>query len=620
MRTCASPGRARKHAALLAAGLVAMACQAVPETAPEENETRESPAEPSLRPADLSYYVEMRDGVRVAVSFWFPEGRQPAEAFPAILVQTRYGRARMYPRFRRFVEDGYVLVAVDTRGSTSSFGPRRVDIGPAEIEDMDELIAHVASRPWSNGDVFAQGTSYMADTADIATSRPADALKGAVIRQVDFDVFLHLFFPGGVANQWFLDGWGGATRAMDEGRSPDPESDLNCLERAADCAELWPLLAPVDEDDDFSLLRQALAGRERWVPGDYAMTEFHDDAGRTGFGFFDSAPAAQLEGIRREAKPAQVWGSWMDAGTAEAALARYRSAPDVPMELWITGNDHGNSQLADPFMPAEEAPRPSLDEQHRIMAGFYEAVADGEFHRRIINYYVLGAGVFRQTPVWPPTEAVVEAFFFDAGGALVRDKPAAGSDAYEVDFSAGTGPTTRWSTQFGTAPDYPDRRAEDRKLLVYDSAPFAEDAEVAGTPVIELHVASATADPVFHVYLEDVSPDGRVTYLTEGAFRAIHRAPADPAALPYDMGPAPHSYRRADSLPVVPGERMEVRFALFPVAALVRAGHRLRVAIAGTDQSYFRRYSEGRDDTFRVSRGGEHASAISVPLRPAAGD
>jgi len=290
-------------------------------------------AEGSNPRASQSYYVTMHDGVRVAMSLHFPGDIEPSEPAPTILVQTRYGRAGMIDSFSRFLEDGYVIAAVDTRGSTSSFGPRRVDIGPDEIVDMDALIAHIAEQPWSDGDVLAQGTSYMADTADLATSRPAPALKGAIVREVDFDAFLHLFFPGGVANDWFLDGWGGATKLADEGRSPDPESDLDCLARAQDCAELWPILDHVDGDDDFALLREALAGRDRWGPDDYKQVEFHDDRALNGFAFFESSPANALAGLRREAKPAQIWGSWIDGGTAEAALARYRSAPEVPMDI-----------------------------------------------------------------------------------------------------------------------------------------------------------------------------------------------------------------------------------------------------------------------------------------------
>lgn len=607
--------RLLRLAGFAAAGVLWAAAGCATPSEPEVEAT-EAAARPEPRRADQSYYLPMRDGVRVAVSLYFADGAPPAEPASTILVQTRYGRAGMIRRFARFVDDGYVLAAVDTRGSTSSFGPRRVDIGPEEIGDMDELIAHFAEQPWSDGVVFAQGTSYMADTADIATSRPAPALHGAVIREVDFDVFLHLFFPGGVGNEWFLQAWGGATRDGDEGRHPDPSRNLDCLARAEDCAQMWPILSAVDGDDDFSLLREALAGRNRWVPEDYAHMEFHDDVGLNGYPFFNSAPASRLADLRRQATPAQVWGSWVDGGTAEAALARYRSAPEVPMDIWITGNDHGNAALGDPLLPDVADPLPSVDDQYAAMTGFYEAARAGEPIGRLIHYYVLGAGEFRETAVWPPEGVADETYYLSADNALAAEPGAAGVDVYEVDFEAGTGEATRWSTQFGTPPAYPDRAEADQALIVYDSAPFTHAMEIAGTPVITLRLASATADPAVHVYLEDVAPDGRVSYLTEGLFRAIHRAPADPADMAFDMGPAPHSYRRADALPVTPGEVMELEFALFPVAARIEAGHSLRVAIAGTDASYFRRYSEGEAEVFDIHRGGAQASAITVPMRP----
>lgn len=572
-------------------------------------------AEPPNPRADRAFYVEMRDGMRVAMSLYFPHGREPVEPAPTILVQTRYGRAGVARGYERFVSDGFVLAAVDTRGSTSSFGERRVDIGPEQVADTEELIAHIAAQPWSDGDVFAQGTSYMADTADVATSRPAPALLGAIIREVDFDVFHHLFFPGGVANDWFLQSWGSATQAMDEGRSPEAASDLDCRAYAEDCAALWPILDPVDGDADYRLLRQALAGRNRWTPDDYSHLEFHDDAGRNGYPFFHSSPAYHLEGLRREAKPAQIWGSWMDAGTAAAALARYHSAPEVPMEIWITANDHPNSTFADPFFPGQDAPRPSLDDQHELMSGFYADLRAGKAPTRRIHYYVLGADTFRETPVWPPAEVEPSTFYFGAE-ELSTDEPAAGTAVHEVDFTAQTGSHTRWSTQFGTSPAYGDRSEADENLFVLDSRAFETAMELAGSPVLDLWVSTATSDPAFHVYLEDVATDGRVTYLTEGLFRAIHRAPAEADALPFDAGPAPHSIRRADALHVTPDELMQVRFALFPVAARIEAGHRLRIAIAGTDTAYFRRYSEGEAEVFTIWRGGDHPSSVTVPMRP----
>jgi hypothetical protein len=98
--------------------------------------------------------------------------------------------------------------------------------------------------------------------------------------------------------------------------------------------------------------------------------------------------------------------------------------------------------------------------------------------------------------------------------------------------------------------------------------------------------------------------------------RAVHRRIADPASLPYDQGPAAHSFRRADAMQVTPGEVMEVRFALFPVAALIRSGHRLRVAIAGADRNVFRIYSGGGPDTYTISYGGARQSRLELNLRP----
>jgi hypothetical protein len=194
--------------------------------------------------------------------------------------------------------------------------------------------------------------------------------------------------------------------------------------------------------------------------------------------------------------------------------------------------------------------------------------------------------------------------------------PEGGSLVYVVDFSANTGETTRWSTQFGVAPAYADRRDADEKLVVFDSAPLESAMELAGDPVLTLFVSSATNDPVFHAYLEVVLPDGTVSYVTEGIFRAIHRAPADPATLPYEMGLAPHSFRKEDMLPVTPGELMKVEFALNPVAARLNPGERVRLAIAGTDTACFRRYSQGKPEAFTISFGPETPSALTLPLRP----
>jgi uncharacterized protein len=571
--------------------------------------------------SDRSYYLAMRDGVRVALSLYFPDAAPPASPAPTVLIQTRYGRAIESLRggdlrdIDFFLREGYVVAIVDTRGSTSSFGPRDVELGPDERRDMDEIIAHLAAQSWSDGRVIAYGVSYMADTAAFAASRPAPALVAAIPRQLDFDAYTQGFMPGGVQNNFLLFVWGNYTHAIDTGRSPR-EASLDCRRRAEDCRALFPLLQPVDEDSDYRLLRQALGERRRWRPEDYVDAPFRDDRGGNGWSMLEFSPASELEGLRREAKPMMVWGSWLDATTADAALSLWRSAPEAPLEIWMTGANHGHDVGADPFFPDSLAPTPDREQQFAAVLDFMRRALRGDAIGRRIHYYVLGAGEFRDTDVWPPAGAAPVRFHLALGGALSRTAPEEGVVRYDVDFAAGTGQNTRWSTQFGPPPAYRDRGAADARLAVFDSEPMSADMELVGQPVIDLHVSTRSDDPAFFVYLEDVAPDGRVTYITEGQLRAIHRAPADPGALPFDQGPAPHSFRRADALAVTPGERMQARFALNPTAALIRRGHRLRIAIAGADADVFRRYPEQGKEIFAISVGESAASVLEAPLRP----
>jgi hypothetical protein len=198
--------------------------------------------------------------------------------------------------------------------------------------------------------------------------------------------------------------------------------------------------------------------------------------------------------------------------------------------------------------------------------------------------------------------------------ALSQTAPAAatGSDNYTIDYEATTGERNRWLTQLGGPVVYPDRAEADRRLLVYTSSPLAEDTEITGYPFINLYVASTATDGAFFVYLEDVDESGKVTYITEGELRAIHRKVSTERP-PHWIGMPYHSFKRKDAMPLVPGKVAELKFGLLPTSVLIRKGHRMRIAIAGHDKSVFARIpaegtpvitverNKGRDDE-RYSR------------------
>ena len=67
-------------------------------------------------------------------------------------------------------------------------------------------------------------------------------------------------------------------------------------------------------------------------------------------------------------------------------------------------------------------------------------------------------------------------------------------------------------------------------------------------------------------------------------------------------------------MPLVPGQVAELKFGLQPISALIRKGHRLRVAIAGHDKDTFIRIPAKGTPTITVLRNQQHLSSIELPV------
>jgi putative CocE/NonD family hydrolase len=241
---------------------------------------------------------------------------------------------------------------------------------------------------------------------------------------------------------------------------------------------------------------------------------------------------------------------------------------------------------------------------------------DAGIEEKHIDYFTLGENKWKRTAVWPPAGMKMESWYFDKDLRLAEEQPKIpeGSDQYRVDFTASTGQSGRWMSQMGVRIEYQDRREEDRKLLTYTSEPLREDLEVTGSPVIRLKVASTHSDGAFHVYLEDVGPDGRVSYLTEGVLRAVHRKLTDPESAPFEpLGPY-HSFKRQDAMPLVPDEVADIVITMLPVSVKFMRGHRIRVAIAGYDDVIGAKHPAGEVPTLTVQRNSVNASYIELPV------
>ncbi len=595
---------------------------------------QESEVPLSTSARNQALHIPMRDGVRIAVDLWLPTDLEDGSTIPTMVRATRYWRARglvdssfeedsNFEEAERWNAEGYALVLVDARGSGASFGIRRFELAEDEVLDYGEVVDWIVEQPWSNGRVGAYGVSYAGNTAEMLAVNRHPAVKAVAPLFNDFDNFGHLIFPGGLLTVGFLEEWSNRTRMQDL----NDICGLSGLDENA-CGELRERatgVKRVDADVDGSLLQAAVAEHEaNTVPFEAAMEyEFRDDPfgpyGEINVGHRRS-PSGHLPQIEESGVAMFIRVGWQDAGTVNGALGRYNTISN-PQQVFIGPWDHGASNDTDPFRPSDAPVAPTREAQFAELVAFFDEHLKREGAGETpteINYYTFGADRWTRTEVWPPEGFEEVPWYFGPDGALLREAPeeADGRDEYTVDFTASTGTRNRWYTNGGAGDVvYGDRREESRKLLTWTSAPAASDMEITGHPLVTLHLSSSEEDGAFIVYLEDVAPDGTVRYLTEGQLRGVMRAVSDEDPLYQVYGPH-RSQLRSEALPLVPGEVAEISFDLWATSVLIRAGHRIRVSLAGADAETFLRYPrDGSVPVLSVQRNAAHPSHIVLPTR-----
>jgi putative CocE/NonD family hydrolase len=584
-----------------------------------------------------SLYVKMRDGVEIAVTVDLPQDLRPGDRVPVLMRTTRYWRGSQIGWTLRMLmalhltslppelEDSqsayfnqrhFAVLAVDARGSGASGGDRVMEWSPAEVTDIGEVAAWAARQPWSNGRVGTYGISYDGNTAELAAASNQPAIRAVMPLYDNFDV-LFATQPGGVAQHGQIQEWSDTVAAMDRDDVCGAQEDKgwNCLKDRL----MAPGVRPVDADPHGRHLAELVSGHHNVnVAEAVAKVEFRDDPMGT-FSVADISPYGLRSRIEASKTPMMVWCGWFDGGGGEDALIRYENFSN-PQVVVIGPLSHGGGFNVDPFASNHTPPVPSTEEQFKMEADFFDRVLRKDTPEPIessIQYYTMGERQWHTTKTWPPAGLSAERLYFGEHNTLNAAAPSnTASDSYTVDFTASTGNQSVWATGFGGGDVvYPDRAEADKKLLVYTSEPLDADLEITGTPVVTIELSSTTSDGALHAYLEDVSPEGRVTYVDEGLLRLIDRKEVDRESLPYEpLGPA-HSFLRKDAEPLIPGEVARIRFALYPTSVLLRKGHRIRVALAGADASVFQRYPAAGTPTWTVYREAQQASFIELPVR-----
>jgi len=604
---------------------------------------------PAGFPVNSTHYLPLNEKAKVWISVWLPPNLKTDEKIPVLMTTSRYSGQlesgwlakvlqtyfrKPDPNFRgarRFLDKEYAFVWVQSPGSCQSSGPRLGEYPPNEVDAMGLAIDWIVRQPWSNQRAGAFGASYSGTTADMACATLRPGLKAVYPKAPDFDDYRQTVKPGGLGSSEFVRIWGGMVKAMDADNfaavmSMDSGKKLSFLETIYLRSHIRGLQRPRGKDR--AIFKQALEDHRLTpdVEDIVRRMEFKDSSLTEDLspGFEDVSVYEYRDKIEKAQVNTNTRAGWMDAGVAEGALEKFLTL-NTPQKVVLLPAGHPQNEFVNPF--GENSPEYpggnelGKDDFFEYFDRHLKGTGEDKERRRII-YFTYVANNWRETAVWPPEGIVNETWYLapEHGLALTPASDTQGSDSYAVDFTATTGLENRWMSQMGNPVYYGDRRDEDKKLLTYTSAPLDDDLELTGSPTVTLYTASTHEDGAFYAYLEDVGPEGRVSYLTEGMLRAIHRKTADPATAPYIPLGVYHTFKKADAMPLVPGETAEITITLFPISTVFKKGHAIRIAIAGHDDALKDRYPKEGVPVLTIQRNSVYPSQVELPVARARGE
>ena len=582
-----------------------------------------------------SVYVEMQDGCRIAVDVLHPAkgGRRLDGALPTVLHATPYRRsfvitglaksAAVYqeqladlqpgdlvtqyeerPIARELIHRGYNFVSMDLRGTGASFGAEFADYWRAG-HDIAQVIEWIAAQPWATSRVGMVGISFEG-LVQFHTAAFAPPALACIAPQ--YPGLPQCGFDGGLAIASFVRTW----EMLHKGLSENEPS------------------APVDGPDGETLRAEAQAER---APGAYAMIEAISAMEPSQVTQLPVADLSESTAERTDLGLAGAVGPWFTSAHAQI------SAANVPTYL-VTGW----WDLTFPGYLIDFFNRLTLENKKLLIGAWNHGqggdsellrwfdhwlkdVQNGVMDEPPVHFETSepsGSTVWKSAPRLPLPEAQPRTFYLssETSGTIasVNDgslSQAAGPEPteakYDVDHSVSLGMLNRHSYYVDDVfIDTVDLVARGLRCLTFTTPPLEEGIEITGSPAVDLELATTADRGAIVATLEQVQADGSVAYLTEGFLNFEHRRTGD-AETGHD-GPFWHRYLSSDLLPVRPGERMAIRFELYPISCIVRAGDRIRLTLAGADADNLVVPTIGDTATLDVTLDGARASRLLLPI------
>ncbi len=553
-----------------------------------------------------SRYIYIR-GNNLAIDIYRPaiNGVPVNEAYPAILENQRYlrrGSSTDVNMINEWVKYGYVVAVLDPRGAGASFGTRLWgDWSLEEALDGRDVIEWLAAQPYCNGKVGMFGYSYMGGIQFlIAAMRPPHLV--AIIPEVT-TIDQYFRCPNGVvwtppappkSITYPLD-MAGTTANPAQNVDTDPSGVM--------------LTAAVNEHTD------NIYSDQEWVPFNAFRNQYKPEINN--MNFIAQSAITYKDDIKASGVAIYNIGGWYDAAPAQALAA---------WKLW------GGKVIIGPW--AHTTMDNTAKVEHLRWFDYYlKGIKNGVADEPGIYYYTFNrpeGEEWQFTSEWPLPNRQMTKFYFDAGpsgtsasvndGKLVASAPAVSDarDDYTVDYSI------QVFEEEGRDRFKENNRvwngdmeqSTDKKGLTYTTAPLNSDMLITGTPVVHLWASASVSDHYFFAFIEDVGPDGKSHYVTNGMIKASNRA--ESTQFPWtDLGMPYHRGYDVDSQPLIPDQAVELNFDTYPTSYVFKAGNQIRITITGAFQSTYAVTPLDPAPTLSIYRDSTHASYLELPVIPA---
>lgn len=575
-----------------------------------------------------TYYITMRDSVKIAIDLYLPKGLEEGKKIPTVMHQTRYWRrpqlrwpfsmftkgliGRQGQIIKDIVNQGYAIVNVDSRGSGASYGERAYPWTMDEVKDGAEIVDWIIAQEWSNGKVGSVGASYSGTTAEFLAVNKHPAVKAVILLYSLFDVYDDIAFPGGIYHEFFVENWGKFNAKLDEDKLPRGGFLAKLLVKG---------VARVKTDKRKKTFKNALVDHEAnmQVSETSEGVIYRDDTPTSKVVETSDvfSPHSYIEELNASGTAVYSYSGWMDGDYQHSCVKRHLNLTNPQNKLTLGPWEHGGKYSCSTYAPGLAGFNHTA-EFLKFFDYHLKGIDNGLYDEPKIHYYTVGEEAWKSTEQWPPAPSKTMNYYLSADNKLSTDKPAGENafDNYTVDTTAQMGDDSRWKSVIGmlkTPKVYPDLAENIEKHIVYETEPLEEDLIISGHPIAHLNISSSETDGNFHVYLEEIAPDGTTRYITEGLIRGIHRKVSEDTECPYKDAVPCHTYLREDGSELTINQPEKLVVDLLPISYKVAKGHRLVLSLAGADRSHFELMHKAIPE-WKIYRSASLSSYVTLPI------